>query len=191
MTERLVIKVGGSLLELKESAAQLQQMFENDFQGKQVNLIFGGGPVIEALRELDLIHHFDSEMMHWWCVDLLHLTFEMASQWFPNAIGIENADAFERHRHHDAPGFFLFSTRAFYTRSDQDTLPCDWTTTSDSIAAFLAKRLNINHLILLKACHVPNDLNVHDAASLGIVDEFFPQASLGLRVQFLQMQKTM
>ena len=74
-----VIKLGGSLLELSD----LQQRF-HAWLGMQTparNLIVtGGGKAVEAVRELDATHHFNSKFTHWLCVDLMSVMATLASE---------------------------------------------------------------------------------------------------------------
>lgn len=183
MNERLVLKVGGSLLAQSESPELLRRFLERNFEGKQVNLLIGGGKVVDMLRSFDANHYATAETIHWCCVDLLHLTYEFVSDWLPSASPIESRKAFLNHQTNDAPGVYLIAPRSFYTREDGDVLPLDWNTTSDSIAAFLAKKLSIHRLVVLKSCDIPNAITIDQAASLGIVDANFRATSTGLDVQ--------
>jgi aspartokinase-like uncharacterized kinase len=58
---------------------------------------------------------------------------------------------------------------------DQAGIPASWSVTSDSLAAWLAKRIKADRLILVKSCAVPNHASIQDLQSLGIVDAAFDQ----------------
>ncbi len=48
-----------------------------------------------------------------------------------------------------------------------------WDVTSDSLAAWLAKQLTANELILVKAAKIPDKIDVQQMANQGIVDQAF------------------
>lgn len=54
-------------------------------------------------------------------------------------------------------------------------VPSSWSVTSDSIAAWLAGRLNAERLVLVKSCDPPaQPMDAREMAELGIVDAAFP-----------------
>jgi aspartokinase-like uncharacterized kinase len=57
-------------------------------------------------------------------------------------------------------------------REQRDTLT-QWGVTSDSLAAWLANRLNAEGLVLVKACAIEASMSVAECAAAGIVDEEF------------------
>jgi 5-(aminomethyl)-3-furanmethanol phosphate kinase len=184
MSDRVVVKLGGSLLVQSETPAKLRHWLADQFSDAQVNLIVGGGRMIDSLRELDLIHAFDEVAMHWRCVRALRLTSELASEWLPNAHRVTTCAEFNRHRNSNETGVFLIAVDTFYSPDDGDRLPQSWSTTSDSIAALLANKLLIDKLWLLKSCAVADDLSVEQAIRLGIVDEAFGKLSESLQVSW-------
>lgn len=50
----------------------------------------------------------------------------------------------------------------------------NWDTTSDSLAAYLARTLSAQRLTLLKACEVPREASFAELAAAGIMDTAFP-----------------
>ena len=183
MTNRCVMKVGGSLLRRGDVPARLSQLLETDFSGQQVNLVFGGGRIIDALRDLDSVHAMKPIDMHWRCVRALRLTFELACEWFPHAERIESPDSFAVHRQCKTVGHYIIAADSFYSPRDGAVLPEDWSTTSDSISALLAIKLSIDRLVLVKACN-QHDLTPTDAANAGIVDAVFPKTSRHLKIDW-------
>jgi 5-(aminomethyl)-3-furanmethanol phosphate kinase len=174
MTSSMVVKVGGSLLARPDLPQSLRRWLRNHGEQQQVNLLIGGGTMIEALRELDRIHRCESAAMHWRCVRALRFTTELVAEWLSEAIVISTTEAFALHRQTWRPGWFLIVPEAFYHSEGDDELPCDWTTTSDSIAALLAHKLMADRLVLLKSCRIERPLDLADAAARGIVDPVLP-----------------
>jgi 5-(aminomethyl)-3-furanmethanol phosphate kinase len=173
-TSVAVVKVGGSLLQRKDLPHKLQHWLTHQMHEQQINLIIGGGGVIDSLRQLDQIHQIDAAAMHWQCVHALRVTMQVVAQWLPEVSVIGSPAAFAKHCWQRPAGVFLIAPDAFYHPSSGDSLPCNWTTTSDSIAALLAQRLSAERLVLLKSCEIvdPHDLNA--AAAGGIVDPVLP-----------------
>jgi len=141
MTKRCVIKVGGSLFNRKDFPLLMLTLLETEYADQQVNLVFCGGGIIDALRDIDSGHAMNPCEMHWRCIHALGLTFDLACEWFPQTTRIETPKAFEAHRHCLLAGHYLMAIDSFYSRRDADALPQDCTTTSDSISALLATKL--------------------------------------------------
>ena len=183
VVERCVVKLGGSLLSCSETPARLDRFLADGFENVQVNLIVGGGKIIDALRELDAVHSCCPVAMHWRCIGVLRLTLEIAAEWLPLATQILTAQDFEAHRHCRSAGIYLIAVDSFYSVDDRHALPQDWSTTSDSIAALLARKLGLRRVVLIKSCAVPEGLSIAQAAKSGIVDAALPAASQGLQIE--------
>jgi 5-(aminomethyl)-3-furanmethanol phosphate kinase len=54
------------------------------------------------------------------------------------------------------------------------TIPQSWDVTADSLAAWLARRLGADRLVLVKSVAAPRPLDVDALAAFGMVDEAFP-----------------
>jgi hypothetical protein len=69
-------------------------------------------------------------------------------------------------------------------------LPRDWTVSSDSVAAHLARRVHARTLVLAKSCPLPQTAaTAAAAASMGLVDRHFPKAAAGLvSIQWLDLR---
>ena len=70
-----------------------------------------------------------------------------------------------------------------------ESLPEDWSATSDSIAARVATVLSAEELVLLKSAPPPAD-DVQSAAKAGYVDEHFPRAAAALAaIRFVDLRE--
>ncbi|MEE2936795.1 MAG: hypothetical protein VYA84_12465 [Planctomycetota bacterium] len=84
----------------------------------------------------------------------------------------------------DAPT--LLNVSSFYFPAADSlkhmTLPHDWRTTTDAIAALLAIQTEADELVLLKSCEVECGFTPQQLAEQGIVDDAFPEIAEGISV---------
>jgi aspartokinase-like uncharacterized kinase len=182
---RRVVKVGGSLLKRPGLAKLISRWIKAQPNAENI-FLFGGGETIDAMRRLDEIHSLDIVKVHWICVDLLDASFCIAEQLLRNGHErwnlIKTSDQFEQLRLQtpdaaEHAGNYLLQCGSFYRPDHCGSLPQDWRTTTDSIAAFLADQTNADELVLLKSCAIAPDLSIEQLAQQGIVDKAFPDAS--------------
>lgn len=186
---KVVVKIGGSLLLRPDLATALSQWISQRLPDTQVNLVVGGGAIIDAFRELDAIHSLDPVQIHWQCVAALRHTGEIVARWISNCRVIDSYESFNLHRQSvPTAGWFVIIPDVFYHCDSGDCLPCDWTTTSDSIAALLANKIGADKLVLLKSCDVPHNIDLSEAADRNIVDPVLPAIIESQRVEVIQLR---
>lgn len=181
---RRVVKIGGSCLEDPDLCAAMCGWL-SDQPAAENFLIVGGGDCIEAMRALSRRFPLDPKEMHWRCVDLLDATWGIAGELFPDWIPIATPAELRLQRDTvPRPANYLVRVKAFYHRSSRDPQPLreGWETTTDSIAAFLARWIGASELVLIKSCPIPT-LEPQALAAEGIVDAAFP-AALPAGIQF-------
>lgn len=176
-----VIKLGGSLLESPDWAARLTRRL-SELPPARSLLLVGGGPPVDAIREIASLHSYDAEFLHWLCVDAMdisHRLVEQQLQW-PSL------------RTHDALPVWLRSsepcglvhTQAFYRIDNYQQLPVmlplSWDTTSDSLAALLAHLVAADELLIIKSLAVNEPYDWPALSRAGIVDAAFTTAITGL-----------
>jgi aspartokinase-like uncharacterized kinase len=178
---RRVIKVGGSCLSDPDFAAKLSSMVKPppaDQRPAQNFCVVGGGEAIEAMRRLDRLHGLDAAAMHWRCVRLLRASLEIAAELVPQWPVIAEPAALERLiAASPRPGCWWIAVDSFYRpeTSVQSGLPEHWDTTTDAIAAYLARRTAADQLVLIKSCRVPTQ-EPRELARRGVVDPALPAA---------------
>ncbi|HBJ35213.1 MAG TPA: hypothetical protein DDZ51_10755 [Planctomycetaceae bacterium] len=191
---KLVVKVGGSLLTRPGLGPAIAEWLDRRLAGQpaaQVNLIVGGGAMIDAFRQLDAVHGLDPVSLHWQCVAALRHTGEIVASLVPNCSIIGSQASFNSHRQSTtAVGRFAILPDAFYHRDSGDCLPCDWQATSDSIAALLAQKIDADQLVLLKSCNIPENIDLREAARRGIVDPLLPTMIDPHRVEVIELRWT-
>lgn len=181
---RRVVKVGGSLLARPDLNRVLTQWLDRQAMAETL-VVVGGGGLVDAIRELDANRPGDPVETHWLCVDLLGMTFRLMSTWFPWPIITTR----EQLQHGLSRGFSdhsptLVAVHSFYRRDQDDenkTLPQNWQTTSDAIAALLALRVDADELVILKSCEIAPSLRIDELTARGILDEAMPAIAPSIR----------
>lgn len=174
-----VVKVGGSLFDFDGLTPALRYWLLQ--QPPAVNvLLAGGGPWAEAVREADRRFHLGDEASHWLCIDALALTARLLANLLPEATFYQDflalRDEVACRVCAVVPVPPIVFSPATFVRNDAEhhpqSLPRDWSVTSDSIAARLAEQLRAEELVLLKST------DAHSAS--GLVDDYFPIAARDL-----------
>jgi 5-(aminomethyl)-3-furanmethanol phosphate kinase len=177
----VVVKVGGSLLDWPDLPTRLASYLESRRADRLV-LVVGGGRFADVLRGLDAIHSIGEVRSHALSLRALDLSAHVLADLLPVSKVVEDftqaADARALGR------LPILAPRLFLGDDDRssDPLPHAWMTTTDSIAARLAVRLDARELVLLKSTPLPPGVDRLEAARLGLVDEEFPRAAAGVPV---------
>ncbi len=135
-----VIKVGGSLLESrKPSLLNLVRTLVRLRKKTPLVVLTGGGSYADCVRALDRKHSLGSGASHWTAVLAMHLNAYRLARFSREAFSLTTRPA------QSPPSkIALFLPLDLLRRAD---LPKTWDVTSDSIAAFLASRLNARLLL--------------------------------------------
>jgi aspartokinase-like uncharacterized kinase len=182
MTERVVVKIGGSLLrgthdELAHTFRALRDWLDGLPQQTQL-LLAGGGAPVDELRQQCSLKKIDEEASHWKAIRLMDLNTDFLA----NRLQVPVLDGF---RALTGTARRCVTVSSFLRQDDvqPDHLPHSWDVTSDSIAAQIALRCGAD-LILLKSCPLPaasTQYHWPSLASAGIVDAHFPYMAAKLR----------
>lgn len=174
---RVVVKVGGSLLEWPELPFRLaKDLVRRD----RPLLIMGGGRLVDLVRDLDRLHTLGDERSHQLALRVLDVTAHALAALMPDVVVITSPDQAEAVR---ASGRWpVLAPRCWLDSCEQDTshlacLPHSWEVTSDSIAAYLTDRVEAVELVLLKSAPLPPQVDRVEAARLGLVDPRFSDAA--------------
>ena len=189
MTLRRVIKVGGSCLSNANLASELAQLLAAERESQNL-IIIGGGMCIDAMRDLSSRFELAQTRMHWRCVELLRTSFEVLGELLPQLRRIETIDQFQAFlESQSTPENCVVAVDTFYHpgSSADSRLPVGWETTTDSIAAYLARLTKASELCLIKSCPVDATDPAH-LSQAGIVDQAFASAySPEIRLRVIQL----
>lgn len=187
-----LVKVGGSLLDWPDFPQRLTAFLEARRDGEpgvRPVLLGGGGRFADAVRHLDRVHRLGEVASHRLAIRSMDLVSEVLGRLIPGARFIDRLEEFG----HALPADYsiLVPSRILdaMEENDPDPLPCCWDVTSDSIAAWLADRLEVRSLVLLKSASIAEGSTREDAARIGLVDPFFPVVSRGVdRVEYVNLR---
>lgn len=182
-----VVKVGGSLLDWPLLPETLTAWL--DAQPPAFNVIVcGGGELANSIRRADRVFSIGDESSHWLCIDALSISARLLIAILPESSLVATyRDLIERTARAE-PGSVVVDPREFLR--DQEPrlpgrkLPHDWSVTSDSIAARLARVVSADELVLLKSSD-PSAESLVELAAAGFVDRYLPVAAAafsGLRI---------
>jgi aspartokinase-like uncharacterized kinase len=180
VTATVVIKVGGSLLDWPEFPRALDAWLEPERAGRPV-LIIGGGALVDVVRTLDSVHAIGENRAHALALRTLDVTAHAVAGLVPGLRVVPTpVDLWPVWEAGLVP---VLAPKDFMDGVDRlatDPLPESWSTTSDSIAARVARHLGACRLVLLKSAAPAVPIDRAEAVRRGFVDPVFPQASKDL-----------
>lgn len=189
-TERFrVVKLGGSLLEFDELVPRLRGWLDRQHDARSV-LIVGGGAAADLVRQAQRLHHLDDTTAHWLAIDAMSFNTRLVAALFPEAALVNSLDAIASVK---SASPSLFDPKPFLVAIEPQLpgvkLPVGWQTTSDSIAARIAKVLHADELVLLKSALPEEPCTLSTAAERGYVDPHFPHAAAELTIRFVNLRR--
>ena len=157
--ERVIFKIGGSVLFSMKSLAEQVGALLNEIGRVQVFVIVGGGEVVEAMRQLHRQRpEIDHRWMHWECVRLLDTTFAIAAQLYPAWQRIASSVELEAVLDQEGSGIYLVRVGSYYAPDAMERVPIEmrpaesWDTTTDALAWYLGWCVDATEICLLKSC---------------------------------------
>jgi aspartokinase-like uncharacterized kinase len=161
---RTVVKVGGALLARPGALDGALRAIESAVaRGEQVVVVPGGGPFADAVRAVDASIGLDHDAAHWMAVLAMSAYAHLVASRTARARIVETADEVARALHERA----IPVLAPYRWLVEEDPLPHTWDVTSDSIAAWLAGRLDAPRLVLVKP--VAGEM-------MALVDRYFDRA---------------
>jgi aspartokinase-like uncharacterized kinase len=169
-----VVKIGGSLFDMRQLPDMLRKWLAVQSPGHQV-LVAGGGPLVDQVRAWHAEAPIDEVAAHWMCVDLLTVTAHLLHSWLPEIPLVED-DRLLCQRVGEV-GATIFGPAHWMRHAEPGLpgtwLPSGWETTSDSIAGRLAVALAADEFVLLKSV-LPKSRAAVELSALAAVDYVDP-----------------
>jgi aspartokinase-like uncharacterized kinase len=178
-----VVKIGGSLGRdplLKDWLEALVALGSG-----RVVVVPGGGAFADEVREAQFVWHFDDLAAHNMAV-LAMAQMALLMHGICPALQLASDEGELRRAVQQArvPVWLPFAA----LREEADELT-HWGVTSDSLAAWLANRLNAEGLLLVKSCPLDEAPDLEAYAANGIVDERFPAFTRGAAYPVLLLNR--
>jgi len=159
-----VVKIGGSLARDPRLAQWLALLARAG--GGRVVVVPGGGPFADQARDAQVRWALDDVVAHNMAVlGMVQYALQMqgiCAALVPCESVVAIGDALQR-------GHTALWMPYELVRSRADALT-SFEVTSDSLAAWLAQRLQASELVLVKSCAIPAGRTLRDCAAAGIVD---------------------
>jgi len=144
---RVVFKIGGKILENSKSLectiSQLKKLYEDNTLQKII-IISGGGSYANFIRSIDKKLVLGDDLAHWTAIFSMDYNGKDLNRKFPDFECIDDFEKIQR-----AKRIFCIFLPYNYLRK-KDELPHSWDVTSDSIAIYIANKLQLNECFLIK-----------------------------------------
>jgi 5-(aminomethyl)-3-furanmethanol phosphate kinase len=162
----LVVKIGGSLHDSPNRARWIDALKR---WPHRLTLVSGGGPFADAVRAAQPKLGFSDEAAHAMAV----LAMEQYALALSDLHGLDLAATHEEIDAAHARGRIALWRPASMVGAARDIAP-GWDVTSDSLAAWLARRTRACALLMIKSVDIGADSALDSLALAGIVDPAFP-----------------
>lgn len=155
-----VVKLGGSLLETGKLFDCLKRIIS---QNQKTVVVCGGGFFADAVRDAQKKWQFDDVVAHEMAILAMQQTALMCQNLQPEFVLVSKISEFKHH------------TLAIWSPALEELteIKPSWDVTSDSLAAWLATKLNADELVVVKSCDIDSALSVAELTERLIVDGEF------------------
>lgn len=176
----IVLKLGGSLANSGGLTACLAALAS--LRGDVV-VVPGGGVFADAVREAQARFRFSDRAAHRMAILAMEQYAVMLVDHLPRLTPCISIDEMRSAIAAGSPAIWLPATLALA----EPTIPQSWDVTADSLAAWLARKLGAERLVLVKSIAAPRPLDVAALAARGLVDRAFPSffADAGLVLDWI------
>jgi hypothetical protein len=162
-----VVKLGGSLAHDLRLPGWLEMLASHG--AGRVMVVPGGGAFADAVRAAQARWHFDDLTAHNMAVLAMAQTAHLLHALEPRLVLADEEAGIRAALHSGHAAVWL----PFTLLRDAPDLLTSWDVTSDSLALWLARRLNAERLVVVKAGRVPADLTIAALTANGTVDVRF------------------
>ena len=160
-----LIKLGGSLLSTKALKGCLEKIAHFD---TPTVIVPGGGVFADQVRVAQIEWGLDDWTAHAMAILAMQQMAWLMQSLQPSFTIHDNAEALN-----GSDRIAIWAPAL--DELNQAGIPADWTITSDSLSAWLARRLQADELIVIKSCAIPANTSISQLQQLGILDAGFVQ----------------
>jgi aspartokinase-like uncharacterized kinase len=177
----IVVKLGGSLSQ-SDTLVKCLNRVEQNYQGRAVVIVPGGGAFADQVRLAQNRWQFDDNTAHRMAI-LAMQQMALLIKGLKGNFSIACSVADIRKQLHRQK-IVIWSPDI--VELDNAAIQASWDITSDSLAAWLAKALSASELVLVKSAIIDASLNLQQLAKQNIVDkgfcDFVRQATFKIQV---------
>ncbi len=183
----VVLKVGGSLLSLPDLAARLDSVVQELRKRGHSRLLIvcGGGEAADIVRRWHTLYGLPDERAHWLAFRAVSFNEQLLAHLLPDAVMTQTREQMQTAW--SSERLPILAAEPFVRAEEPHTdepLPHNWSVTSDSIAAWVARQIGSDRVVLLKSCGLPEGLSLQDAAVQRLVDSYFPTVASTLNLSW-------
>jgi aspartokinase-like uncharacterized kinase len=164
----IVLKLGGSLAEGDGLRSWLEAL---SAAGGGTVIVPGGGAFADTVRREQRRLGFSDRAAHRMALLAMEQYGEILIDWMPS---LSPCRTIEEMRGATSGGHVAVWVPAPLVLADR-SIPESWDVTSDSLAAWLARQLAAQALVLVKSAAAPRPLDPDELAARGLVDPAFPR----------------
>ncbi len=150
----ILVKLGGMILEdiqnLNFTISQLKTFIERDQNINNVVIIPGGGTIANFIRFMDKKLDIGGDLAHWEAILAMNWNGYQIHKNFPSLPLISQFSELRNCLNLKTDKKFPIIFLPFDYLRTNDILPHHWNVTSDSIAIYIAKKLELNECFLIK-----------------------------------------
>jgi aspartokinase-like uncharacterized kinase len=157
-----VVKLGGSLLETGKLFDCLKHIIA---QNQQTVVVCGGSVFADTVRSAQKKWRFNDVAAHEMAILAMQQNAMMCQNLQPEFV------LFSQTHHFQQQHFSIWSPDI--TELNADNIASSWEITSDSLAAWLARKLKAAKLIVVKSCEIDSTLTITELTERFIVDGNF------------------
>jgi 5-(aminomethyl)-3-furanmethanol phosphate kinase len=172
---RVVWKIGGSVLarpELRQRVLDWQRLWT----GSEMVWVVGGGVAADTVREWDRIHLLGDAAAHDLALSAMDFNSGLLCHLLPEASLVRNGLELEMTLASHRPA--VLCAGSFFPWAEHESqkqLPRSWQLTSDSLAAWAARYVQAERLVLVKSIAIDADSSLLHLVQKGLVDPLFPE----------------
>ena len=177
-----IVKLGGSLSRDARLTEWLDMLAE--FGGGRVAIVPGGAAFADTVRQSQAHWGFDDLAAHNMAVLAMGQTALMLHALEPRLMLATQDEQIRQTLHSGRAALWMPLT---LLRDAPDALT-SWEVTSDSLALWLARRLNAERLVVVKSCELDPTTSVAELGASGVLDARFAEwaASVDFPIQVVQ-----
>ena len=179
----VLFKLGGSLLEWSGLPESLEGILAN-CDPRPVAIVVGGGAAADAVRRWDGTYQLSTALAHELAIAAMDLNARMVRE----LLRRQGRAVVTRPDDLRTGATLIPDLEAELLRAVDGAPSPSWDVTSDSLAAWLARRLGAGQIVLLKSIDPPEDRRLTTAMDRRLVDPRFAEFVAGLQVSWINLR---